>query len=354
MTATGLPATGRTSAERIGVALCTYNGAEYLQAQLDSILAQTMPVDEIVVGDDGSSDTTLSILERFRIDAASRGIRVEIIENVRNLGYVQNFSETLLRCTADILFLSDQDDVWHADRVQVLVERFDAEPGLLMLHGDARLVDRTGQPLGSTLLEVLGVHPAELSLERSGRLLDAVLVRNFVTGATCALRRGLLQSGLPVPRYWSHDEWLAVVASLARGLDVHRPATIDYRQHGGNQIGAARRSLLSQLRGLVLFDPEARSRTAERLASAVAVLDAQHEAVAPAPFHGLSALTWRMAWSRLALYRRADVKTRWIVGDAPRLVGRLANACLAGAGWRGAAAACRGAWAGLRGTGLPD
>ncbi len=354
MTDAGLPPAVRTPGARSGVALCTYNGAEYLQAQLDSILAQTVQVDEIVVGDDGSSDATLSILERFRVDAASRGIRVEIIRNERNLGYVQNFSETLLRCTADILFLSDQDDVWHPDRVQVLVERFDAEPGLLMLHGDARLVDKTGQPLGSTLLEVLGVHPAELSLERSGRLLEAVLVRNFVTGATCALRRCLLQSGLPVPRYWSHDEWLAVVASLALGLNVHRPATIDYRQHGGNQIGASRRSLLSQVRGLVLFDPEARRRTAERLASAVALLDAQHKAIAPAPLGGLAALTWRLAWSRMALYRRADVKVTWIVGDAPRLLARLANACLAGGGWRGAMAACQGAWAGLRGRRLPD
>lgn len=354
MNGTGLPEGARTSGARIGVALCTYNGAEYLQAQLDSILAQTVAVDEVVIGDDGSSDTTLSILEKFQTRAAARGVRVEIIENARNLGYVRNFSETLLRCTAEILFLSDQDDVWHPDRVQVLVERFDAEPGLLMLHGDARLVDRAGQPLGSTLLEVLGVHPAELLLERSGRLLEAVLVRNFVTGATCALRRSLLASGLPVPPCWSHDEWLAVVASRARGLDVHRPATIDYRQHGGNQIGASRRSVLSQLRGLVLFDPEARRRTAERLASAVVLMEAPHEAVAPAPWRGLAALTWRMAWSRLTLYRRAEVKARWIMGDAPRLVARLVNACLAGAGWRGAAAACRGAWAGLRGHGLPD
>lgn len=354
MTTLERPETAQLAVRRIGVALCTYNGAAYLQAQLGSILEQTRQVDEIVVGDDGSSDTTLSILEQFSALAAAKGIQLEIVQNARNLGYVLNFSETLRRCTADLIFLCDQDDVWHRDRVQVLVQHFDADPGLLMLHGDARLVDKAGQPLGATLLDVLGVHPAELDLEREGRVLDAILVRNFITGATCVLRRALLSAGLPVPRHWSHDEWFAIVASLQHGLDVHRCASIDYRQHGGNQIGASRRSLLSQLRGLVLFDAEARKRTAERLAALISLLEGARVPIAPKGLQGNVALVWRMTWSRLALYRQAEVNLGWISRDLPRLVARVLNACLAGAGWRGALAACQGAWAGLRGRRLPD
>jgi hypothetical protein len=341
-----------TAAPRFGVAMCTYNGARYLQAQLDSLLAQTVAVDEVVVGDDGSSDATIGILDAFAARASARGIRVEVVQHPRNLGYVANFSDALLRCRADIVFLSDQDDVWDPDRVAIFADRFDADPDLLLLHSDARLVDGEGAPLGATLLEVLRVHPAEIALERSGLALDAILLRNFITGATCALRRSLLAAALPVAPRWSHDEWLAVIASLNGGLDMLPRSTIDYRQHGGNQIGAGRRSFLQRLRALDLLDAQARQRTAERLRGLQVLLQERELAFAPANLQGLAAVAWRMTWSRLRMYRRADVEWRWIAHDAPRLLARTANACLAGGGWKGVVAACRGAWAGWRGRDL--
>ncbi|WP_414540789.1 glycosyltransferase family 2 protein [Stenotrophomonas forensis] len=339
---------GSAPAERIGVALCTYNGARYLQAQLDSILDQDFPVSEVVIGDDGSSDQTLPLLQAFEVRAQALGIRVEIARHPRNLGYVRNFADALQRCQADILFLCDQDDVWHPGRVSRYVQCFRADPGLLLVHSDARLVDAQGAPVGQRLLEVLVVHPAEVELERSGRAIDAILLRNFVTGATCALRRSLLEGALPVPPGWSHDEWLAVHASLRGGLDMLAEPTIDYRQHGNNQIGASRRGFLQRLRHLDLFDGKARQRTAARLLALDALLVLRGVRVAPERFQGLSALAWRMAWSRLQLYRRADVQARWIAHDAPRLFARLANVCLAGAGWRGVRAALAGAAAGWR------
>jgi len=337
---------------RIGVALCTYNGARYLQAQLDSVLAQSMPVDEVVIGDDGSSDATLSIVASFATRARSMGIGVTVVQHQRNLGYVLNFSDAMQRCRADIIFLCDQDDVWHPDRVEAAVRRFHADPALLLLHSDARLVDGHGDALGGTLLEVLRVHPAEIDLERSGQALDAILLRNFVTGATCALRRSLLAQGLPIAARWSHDEWLAVIASLQGGLDLLPRPTIDYRQHGSNQIGASRRSFLQRLRGLDLLDAVARQRTAERLHALQAVLDQRDVNIAPPRVQGLAAIAWRMSWSRVQLYRRPDVGWAWIGHDAPRLLARLANVCLAGGGWQGVAAACTGAWAGWRLRGL--
>lgn len=337
---------------RIGVALCTYNGAPYLQAQLDSLLDQSRPVHEVVVGDDGSTDATLDILNAFTACASARGIRVEIVQHPVNLGYVANFSDALRRCRSDILLLCDQDDIWDADRVAAFVHRFESEPDLMMLHSDARLVDSVGVALGGTLLEVLRVHPAEIELERAGRVMDAMLVRNFITGATCALRRTLLPHALPVPPRWSHDEWLALVASLDGGLDLLARSTIDYRQHGGNQIGAARRSFRHQLKALHLVNARARQDTALRLAGLQALLDERGVVIAPARLQGLAAIAWRMAWSRVQLYRRPDVDGSWIGHDAPRLLARIANVCLAGAGWRGLAAAASGGWAGWRGRGL--
>ncbi|ENB4168606.1 glycosyltransferase family 2 protein [Stenotrophomonas maltophilia] len=335
-------------AERIGVALCTYNGARYLQAQLDSILDQDLPVNEVMIGDDGSSDQTLQLLQAFVPRAQALGIRVEIVQHARNLGYVRNFADALMRCQADILFLCDQDDVWHTGRVRRYVERFQADQGLLLLHSDAWLVDAQGAPLGQRLLEVLVVHPAEVELERSGLAIDAILLRNFITGATCALRRGLLAGSLPVPPGWSHDEWLAVHASLRGGLDMLAEPTIDYRQHGNNQIGASRRGFLQRLRHLDLFDSQARQRTAGRLLALADLLGQRGVVVTPERFQGLHALAWRMAWSRLQLYRRVDVPAGWIAHDAPRLIARLANVCLAGGGWKGGWAALAGAWAGWR------
>ncbi len=246
-------------AERIGVALCTYNGARYLQAQLDSILDQDLPVNEVMIGDDGSSDQTLQLLQAFVPRAQALGIRVEIVQHAHNLGYVRNFADALMRCQADILFLCDQDDVWHPGRVRRYVQRFRAGPALLLLHSDARLVDAQGAPLGQRLMEVLKVHLAEVELERDGLAADVILQRNFVTGATCALRRRLVVGSLPVPAGWSHDEWLAVHASLRKGLDMLAEPTIDYRQHGNNQIGASRRGFLQRLRHLDLFDSQARA-----------------------------------------------------------------------------------------------
>ncbi|WP_312325227.1 glycosyltransferase family 2 protein [Stenotrophomonas sp.] len=337
---------------RIGVALCTYNGERYLQAQLDSLLAQSRPVHEVVVGDDGSSDATLAILEAFVPRARAAGIEVRLVQHARNLGYVLNFSDAMQRCQADIIFLCDQDDVWHRDRVEQAMQRFEADPTLLLLHGDARLVDGSGDPLGANLLEVLRVHPAEVELERSGHALDAILVRNFVTGATCALRRTLLGQSLPVAPRWSHDEWLAVIASLQGGLDLLPQAAIDYRQHGNNQIGAARRSFLQRARSLDLLDGTARQRTAERLRGLQALLERRGMVIAPLHVRGMAAIAWRMAGSRVQLYRRNDVEWAWIAHDFPRLVARMANVCLAGGGWRGLLAGARGAWAGWRGRGL--
>ncbi|HFL1973155.1 glycosyltransferase family 2 protein [Stenotrophomonas maltophilia] len=336
------------AAERIGVALCTYNGARYLQAQLDSILEQDLPVNEVVIGDDGSSDQTLQLLQAFVPRAQALGVRVEIVQHAQNLGYVRNFADALLRCQADILFLCDQDDVWHPGRVRSYVQRFQADPALLLLHSDARLVDAQGAPLGQRLLEVLKVHLAEVELERAGLAADVILQRNFVTGATCALRRQLVVGSLPVPAGWSHDEWLAIHASLCGGLDMLAEPTIDYRQHGNNQIGASRRGFLQRLRHLDLFDAQARQRTAGRLLALDALLRQRGVVVAPERFQGLHALAWRMAWSRLQLYRRADVQGRWIAHDMPRLIARLANVCLAGAGWKGLRAALAGAAAGQR------
>ncbi len=224
------------SAVRVSVALATRNGARYLPAQLDSILGQTRRVDQIVVSDDASTDGTLD-LAREKLEPS--GIDVVAVSNDPPLGVAGNFQAALAACDGDVILLSDQDDVWHPDRVAASVEVLGDGSRWLALHGDARLVDAEGEPLGTTLLDSLEV-PAEARASIvAGDAFPQFLRRNLATGATMAIRRELLTLALPVPTGWIHDEWLAMVAaSVGRLTLVDRPL-IDYRQHGANEIGIA-------------------------------------------------------------------------------------------------------------------
>lgn len=228
---------------RVSVALGTHNGARYLGEQLRSILAQTYPIAEIVLSDDASSDGTVELAERLidehRVtDAATPSL--VILRNPVALGVTANFEQALLAASGDVIALSDQDDVWHPDRIERGLAAFARRPRAELVAAEARLVDDDGAPLGATLFATLGVDvPLRLRLE-SDAAFDEFLKRNVVTGATMMVARPLVQRAAPFPVSWVHDEWLAMVASVGGGVAIVAEPVIDYRQHGGNQIGVRR------------------------------------------------------------------------------------------------------------------
>lgn len=231
----------------VSVALCACNGAAYVGAQVRSILDQTRPVDEIVLRDDASSDDTVEIVEAIwrahRTTSHTALPTLRITRNPRRLGVARNFESALADCQGELIALCDQDDLWHPQRIATLVPRFESDAQLLLLHGDARLVDVCGKDLGSSLFQALGASEVELRMIESGQGWKVMLDRNLVTGATTLLRRSLLDIALPIPEHWLHDEWLGTVAALLEGLQVERKVLLDYRQHTSNQIGARRASL---------------------------------------------------------------------------------------------------------------
>jgi glycosyltransferase involved in cell wall biosynthesis len=233
----------------ISVALCTFNGAEYVGEQVSSILGQVRAPDELVVSDDGSSDGTLDVVAARVEAAASQGVSPDVIvlEGAAPSGVTANFERAVAATTRPLIALSDQDDVWHVDRLARLEARFD-DQDLTLLHTDARLVDGTGAPLGSTLFEALELSDEDLRLEETGRAFEALLRRNLATGATVVFRRELLDAARPFPPEWVHDEWLAVIAAATGRVGVVREATIDYRQHGSNQIGVTAPTLRYKVR----------------------------------------------------------------------------------------------------------
>jgi glycosyltransferase involved in cell wall biosynthesis len=247
--------------------LCTYNGERYLQQQLDSLLAQSRLPGKIVAVDDGSTDRSWEILRAFAEQARGRGITIDAQRNPNNLGYVRNFEMALQRAGTDIIFVCDQDDVWYPDKLAVIHERFTADPDLLMLHSDARLVDAHLGDLGCSLFEALELGPDELQRVHDGYGFDVLLRRCIVTGATMAFRSDLLASAVPFGDGWIHDEWLAIVASAIGKIDVVERPMIDYRQHDANQRGMSRRTLDVKVREIALSRAELLCNDARRMES---------------------------------------------------------------------------------------
>lgn len=236
---------------KLSVVLCTYNGEAFLGEQLDSLLAQTRLPDEIVVGDDGSIDGTVALLESFVTRAGQCGVDARLVRQRVNLGFVGNFSATMRAATGDLLFLCDQDDVWSSRKLEVMERRFIDESDLLLLSTSARLVDGRGEDLGLSLFDALELEPWELSLLHDGKAFDVLLRRSLATGATVGFRRALVDCALPVGRGWIHDEWLAIVASSIGRMDALEDTLIDYRQHGRNQVGMRKRGLRDKWQDLV-------------------------------------------------------------------------------------------------------
>lgn len=288
----------------IGIAVCTYNGARFLREQLDSLLAQTRRPAQIVISDDASSDDTPAILQDFAARAGQAGIRVQVIRNAINLGYVKNFESALRQIDTELVFLCDQDDVWHPTKLETYARVFAQRPGLRLLHSDARLVDAAGADLGTTLFDAIEMTPAERAAEHAGQAFAQLLRRNLVTGATAAFRRGVLAAALPIPDGWIHDEWIGLVAAAQGEVDCLEDKFIDYRQHGGNQIGAQRRGWKERMLPTRLSRRAFIASKAARLARLEQQLMARLGSISPANAQSLSECGEHNRF-------RADLPERW-------------------------------------------
>lgn len=227
------PSNGGMESMKTSVALCTYNGAKHIVAQLRSIAAGTVAPDEIVICDDRSTDDTLALIEAF---AETTPIDVRIHRNPGQLGSTRNFERAIGLARYDIVFMCDQDDVWRADRVERSLREF-ADPAVGGVFSDAELVDEALNPLGERMFEHIGVRDY---IERHhADLFDRLLIKPFVTGATMAFRRELADrvSPFPTSRFFIHDGWLALTIAGMAKLHVIDEPLIAYRQHAGQQVG---------------------------------------------------------------------------------------------------------------------
>lgn len=219
----------------IEVVLPTYNGVNYLVAQLASIDAQSLRPARVLLRDDGSSDGTPELIERLQ---ERYGSWLEVLPADGNLGCTANVNRLLEATTAPYVALADQDDLWlpcKLEQAMTLMQQLEARYGTampLLVHSDLELVDSHARTLGCRYLERQRLDP-----ERTD-LVDLAFT-NVVTGCTVLLNRALLQKALPIPpEALMHDWWLALVASAFGQIALDKKPRILYRQHGGNVLGA--------------------------------------------------------------------------------------------------------------------
>lgn len=224
---------------RVSVALCTFNGAKYLTAQLDSILRQTRPADEIVIVDDCSTDETVEIIKAY----AQKTDSIKLFVNERNLGYIRNFSNAISTTTGDFVALADQDDIWTEDHIEKLVDNIGNKAVCV---GDAQMVDADGKATGKTFRGIKrNYYIPEDDVAKTYRI---VYNLNPYQGASMLIDRRWAEQFLPIPDGADyHDTFFAGCACLTQGLSVIPDIINKYRMHQGQVSKKWEMTILDEL-----------------------------------------------------------------------------------------------------------
>lgn len=226
----------------ISVCMATYNGEKYIREQLNSILSQIGPYDEIVITDDGSSDQTLQIVQSFRDS------RISFFSNSCRLGHVKNFERALSLSKGELIFLSDQDDIWAKNRLQKMIDNMRQRKNVLLVASNFDLINEYGSPIGN--FRKLGPVRASRWLQ----VFDIFVGRAPYYGCTFLIDRRLLKYCMPFPAWVeSHDIWMALVSSLRGGVVNMHESTLLHRVHDKNVTVKERRFLWRILKSRIEF-----------------------------------------------------------------------------------------------------
>ena len=227
----------------ITILMSTYNGARYLRTQLDSILRQDMADWRLMVRDDGSSDDTPAILQEY----AGRNARIRVVSDGENKGALRGFEALLAQYgTEGYVAFADQDDEWLPMKLRVCEEtlrRAEQRYGTdrpIVVHTDLEVVDADLQPIAKSFWAYSNIHP-----EISDEEIHYLALCNSVTGCAMMMNQVARRVSLPFGRHaMMHDYAVAMAVKEAGGKIIPiETATIRYRQHGKNALGAVRYSL---------------------------------------------------------------------------------------------------------------
>ena len=217
----------------ISVVLATYNGSRFVAAQLESIVAQSTPPAEVLVGDDCSTDDTVALANKI---LGRVPFSYEVRVNERRLGVTRNFESLISRATGDVVVLCDQDDEWVPERLEMISRVFESRPEVMGLFSNADLIGPASEPLPGSLWDAAGFTARRRRRWRSEPL-GVLMRRNVVTGATLAFRSTERGYVLPISPHAWHDFWISALL-VSRGVVLALDdRLVRYRLHGANQAG---------------------------------------------------------------------------------------------------------------------
>jgi glycosyltransferase involved in cell wall biosynthesis len=206
---------------KISVCLASYNGEKYIAEQIESILCQLEETDELIISDDSSTDRTLSIIESFNDS------RIKLFPDNKFYNPVYNFENALKRTTGEVIVLSDQDDIWLANKLSVIRQCFQKKPSeIYTIVLDGQIIDEHGSVIRESIFEVM----------RSGKGIIKNLYKNSYMGCCMVFSRELLKVLLPFPKKIPmHDSWIGLLSEFYGVVEFVPEKTIQYRRHQENR-----------------------------------------------------------------------------------------------------------------------
>lgn len=222
---------------KISLVMAIYNGEKYIIEQLESILKQTVQIDEAILIDDCSTDNSYPLVRQF-IDGYQL-VNWKIIKNEYNLGYRKNFKKGLEMITGDIIFLADQDDRWHQNKVEVMLKYMNSD--VLTMASSFCFMNQDGENFevkkikgrSNNNLLFQDVHDVLTKID-----LESLLEMNFAQGCTMVLKKDIVDEYLKVTNGMLPHDWeLNIISSIYQGCYYLDIPLIDYRIHNNNTIG---------------------------------------------------------------------------------------------------------------------
>jgi glycosyltransferase involved in cell wall biosynthesis len=225
----------------VSIALCTYNGEKFLKDQLDSFTNQTNSPDELIICDDNSTDNTIQIIKTFQQTAP---FNVRLYINESRLGSTKNFERAISLTRGDVIFLSDQDDWWHPEKIRTILDCFEGKCGIICggVFSDAEIVDESLNYQDRNLWDSIGFDKIKRKNFEKGDAIPLLLKWDIVTGATLAFDAKFKNVIIPIPEVWVHDTWISLLLAYMTDLHMIEQPLIKYRQHSHQQIGIGNHS----------------------------------------------------------------------------------------------------------------
>lgn len=202
----------------VSVVMCTYNGEKFLREQMDSIVAQTYTIKELLVFDDGSTDATEAIINEY----AQNYSWINFFKNETNLGHNLNFEQAIKAASGEVVAVSDQDDIWHKEKLRKLIDAWDSS--YPVIYCDSNRFEDVINPNFKRRLyhRFSGTDPKKLYFY------------NSISGHAMLIRKDFVPVALPFEKDIYYDWWTAFVASCNGGVAYLDEVLVYQRVHDKN------------------------------------------------------------------------------------------------------------------------